>query len=101
MDSASRRQRQVGLYRITYDYNPKTKDVTRHVALISAGGNWANDPGAANVMVEMAKKQAAAEAAAVRASAKRAGAELETAFAQPNPRRADSQTVAPITLPPR
>ncbi len=53
---------QVGLYRVTYDYTPKTHNVTRHVALISAGGNWANDPGAANVMVEMEKKQAAAAA---------------------------------------
>ncbi|MGA8576388.1 MAG: hypothetical protein WB609_11995 [Candidatus Cybelea sp.] len=53
---------QVGLYRVTYDYNPKTQNVTRHVSLVSAGGNWANDPGAANVMVEMEKKQAAAAA---------------------------------------
>jgi hypothetical protein len=51
---------QVGLYRITYDYNPKTQDVTRRVSLVSAGGNWANAEGAANVMMEMAKKQAAA-----------------------------------------
>jgi hypothetical protein len=53
----------VGLYRVTYDYDPKTQNVTRHIALISAGGNWANDPGAANVMVEMEHKQAAAAAA--------------------------------------
>lgn len=53
---------QVGLYRVIYDYNPKTQTVTRHIALISTGGNWANEPGAANVMVEMEKKQAAAAA---------------------------------------
>jgi|HubBroStandDraft_4_1064222.scaffolds.fasta_scaffold00002_298 hypothetical protein len=53
---------QVGLYRVTYDYDPKTQNVARHVALISAGGNWGNDPGAANVMIEMEKKQAAAAA---------------------------------------
>ncbi len=57
---------QVGLYRITYDYNPKTQDVTRRVALISAGGSWADSQGAANVMVEMEKQQAAAAAAALR-----------------------------------
>jgi hypothetical protein len=51
---------QVGLYRVTYDYDPKTASVTRRVSLISAGGNWGNDPGAATVMIEMAKKQAAA-----------------------------------------
>jgi hypothetical protein len=51
---------QVGLYRITYDYNPKTQDVTRRVALISAGGNWGDAEGAANVMMDMARKQAEA-----------------------------------------
>jgi hypothetical protein len=49
---------QVGLYRVTYDYNPKTKDVARRIALVSAGGNWADRPGAANVMIENAHKQA-------------------------------------------
>jgi hypothetical protein len=51
---------QVGLYRVTYDYNPKTQDITRRVSLVSAGGNWGNQEGAANVMMEMARKQAAA-----------------------------------------
>lgn len=51
---------QVGLYRVTYDYNPKTQDITRRVSIVSAGGNWGNSPGAANVMIEMARKQAAA-----------------------------------------
>jgi hypothetical protein len=50
------------LYRITYDYNPKTQNVARRVSIISAGGSWANDEGAANVMVDMARKQAAAAA---------------------------------------
>lgn len=57
---------QVGLYRITYDYNPKTQDVTRRVALISAGGSWANAEGAADVMIDMERKQAEAAAAALR-----------------------------------
>jgi len=51
---------QVGLYRVTYDYNPKTQDITRRVSLVSAGGDWGNQQGAANVMMEMARKQAAA-----------------------------------------
>ncbi len=50
---------QVGLYRVTYDYDPKTQDVTRRVALVSAGGSWANEPGAANVMIEEVNRQAA------------------------------------------
>lgn len=57
---------QVGLYRISYDYDPKTQDVTRRISLVSAGGNWANAEGAANVMVDMEKKQAAEAAAAQR-----------------------------------
>jgi hypothetical protein len=49
---------QVGLYRITYDYDPKTQRVARRIALISAGGSWANTEGAANVMIDTARKQA-------------------------------------------
>ncbi len=49
---------QVGLYRVTYDYNPKTRGVTRKISLVSAGGTWGNDEGAANVMINNAKKQA-------------------------------------------
>ncbi len=61
---------ETGLYRVTYDYDPRTQSVTRRVALISAGGTWANDEGAANVMIEMAQKQAeAAEAAERKAQA--------------------------------
>jgi hypothetical protein len=51
---------QVGLYRVTYDYDPKTQDITRRVSLVSIGGSWGNQEGAANVMMEMARKQAAA-----------------------------------------
>jgi len=50
---------EVGLYRVSYDFDPKTKKVTRRVALVSLGGTWGDEPGAANVMMEMAKKQAA------------------------------------------
>lgn len=49
---------QTGLYRITYDYDPKTRKVTRNVAMISAGGSWAKEEGAANVMMDLVKKQA-------------------------------------------
>lgn len=49
---------QVGLFRVTYDYDPKTQRVTRGITLISAGGNWANEEGAANVMIDTAKKEA-------------------------------------------
>jgi hypothetical protein len=55
---------QVGLYRVTYDYDPKTQKVTRQVYLISAGGSWANDEGAANAMIDTAKKEAAEARAA-------------------------------------
>lgn len=48
----------VGLYRVTYDYDPKTKNVARRVALVSTGGNWGNEPGAATVMIQHAREQA-------------------------------------------
>jgi hypothetical protein len=50
---------QVGLYRVSYDYDPKTHGVTRSIALVSAGGNWGDEEGAANVMIEQARKTAA------------------------------------------
>ena len=53
---------EVGLYRVTYDYDPKTTNVTRHVAIISHGGSWGNEPGAATVMMDMFRKQAEAAA---------------------------------------
>ncbi len=46
----------VGLYRVTYAYNPHTRAIVRHVALVRAGGNWGNDPGAANQMIDDAKR---------------------------------------------
>lgn len=48
----------VGLFRVTYDYDPKTQKVTRRVALVSAGGNWGDEEGAADVMMDTARRQA-------------------------------------------
>jgi hypothetical protein len=48
----------VGLFKVTYDYDPKARRVTRNVALVSSGGSWANDEGAANAMMDMARKEA-------------------------------------------
>jgi len=90
---------QVGLYRVTYDYNPKTQEITRRVSLISAGGSWANDEGAANVMVQMAKKQAAAAAEEERKAEQQQNAKLPSLNeirGVPTPK----PTHAP-TLPPR
>lgn len=62
---------EVGLYRVTYDYNPKTTYVARHVAIISRGGSWANAEGAADRMIRTAQKQAAeAQKAAIEAQKK-------------------------------
>ncbi|MGA8533048.1 MAG: hypothetical protein WB615_02940 [Candidatus Tumulicola sp.] len=52
----------VGLFKVTYDYNPKTHAVARRISLVSTGGTWGDQPGAANVMIETAKKEAAAAA---------------------------------------
>lgn len=55
----------VGLFRVTYDYDPVTHHVSRSIALVSKGGNWGNQPGAATVMIDTAKKEyAQSEAAA-------------------------------------
>jgi hypothetical protein len=48
----------VGLYRVSYDYDPKNHEVSRKISLVSTGGNWGNDEGAANVMIDTAKREA-------------------------------------------
>jgi hypothetical protein len=45
-----------GLYRLTYDYDPKTQRVHRDVALVRAGGVNANAEGAAVQMLRVAAK---------------------------------------------
>jgi len=41
----------VGLYRVTYNYDPRTKHIARSIQLLSAGGSWGNAQGAANQMM--------------------------------------------------
>jgi len=48
---------EVGLYKVTYDYDPHTKKVYRRVSLIQSGGNWGNDKGAATEMMETADRE--------------------------------------------
>ena len=48
----------VGLYRVTYDYDPRTHTVRRGVALVKLGGAWGNAEGAAARMVDVARRQA-------------------------------------------
>jgi hypothetical protein len=45
-----------GVFRLTYDYSPATKMVTRNVALIRKGGVNVNAPGAAQAMMEASRK---------------------------------------------
>jgi hypothetical protein len=47
---------EVGLYRITYDYNPKDHKIARRVTLIKPGGTWGNDEGAVDRMMSDAQK---------------------------------------------
>jgi hypothetical protein len=49
---------EVGLYKVTYDYDPTTKKITRMPSLVSAGGTWADEEGAANQMIDLARKEA-------------------------------------------
>jgi len=46
----------VGTYRLVYDYDPKTKMVKRDVALIKAGGVNPDAKGAADDMMEIARR---------------------------------------------
>jgi hypothetical protein len=55
-----------GIYRLTYDYNPKTTRVRRAVALIRAGGVNANAEGAALQMESIAQKHTPEPAAPVK-----------------------------------
>jgi len=48
---------EVGLYRVTYDFDPHTKKVRREVAIVRRGGNWGNEPGAATVMIDTANRE--------------------------------------------
>lgn len=100
--SATKCDGEVGLYRVSYDYDPKTTKVTRRVALVSAGGNWGNEEGAANVMMQMLKKQEEAAAAAAH-KAQESNAKLPSLNeirGQPTPKPTPKPTHAP-TLPPR
>jgi hypothetical protein len=47
-----------GTYRLIYDYDPKTYKVRRDVALVKAGGVDPNAKGAANDMMEIARRNA-------------------------------------------
>jgi hypothetical protein len=49
---------QVGLYKVVYDYDPKTHAISRNVSLVQPGGSWADEEGAANAMMDEAKRQA-------------------------------------------
>ena len=48
---------ETGTYSVTYDYNPKTHNVARVPALMKAGGDWANKPGAATLIIQDARRQ--------------------------------------------
>jgi hypothetical protein len=52
-----------GLYSLDYDYNPTTSRISRSVALIHEGGVNPDAKGAALVMLDAARKEAAAAAA--------------------------------------
>lgn len=58
---------QVGLFRVSYSYDPHTRTVARHVSLISSGGTWGDDPGAATKMVDVVHREAQAAQARLKA----------------------------------
>lgn len=46
----------VGLYRVTYDFDPGSRKVRRGIALLKTGGDWAEKRGAANDMMDTADR---------------------------------------------
>lgn len=48
---------EVGLYRVTFDFDPHTKKVHRGVSLVQSGGNWGNEKGAATEMIDTANRE--------------------------------------------
>jgi hypothetical protein len=57
----------VGLYRVAYDYDPRTHKVQRSESLISTGGKWAKRPGAATQIIAAARRETKAVYARLRA----------------------------------
>jgi len=49
---------EVGLYRVTYDYDPHTHAIKRGIALLKKGGDWGNKEGAADEMIDIARREA-------------------------------------------
>lgn len=47
----------VGTFRVSFDYDPKTKKVSRNIALVSLGGNWGDQEGAASSMMQTAQRE--------------------------------------------
>ena len=84
-----------GVYRLTYDYSPKTTRIRRDVALISAGGVDVNAEGAANRMLDDIDR---AHAAKLAAEAKKAGAK-PGAKATPAAKATHAETSAPGPAP--
>lgn len=48
---------EVGLYRVSYDYEPRTHGVFRNIEFLKAGGNWGDKQGAALGMINDANAQ--------------------------------------------
>lgn len=51
----------VGLYRVTFDYNPKTVKTTRHQNIVKAGGNWGNQPGLVTAVEDQQRQASGAD----------------------------------------
>jgi hypothetical protein len=94
----------VGLFRVTYDYNPKDHSVTRNIELISLGGNWGDQEGAAAQMIDTARKEAAeAQTSAQKQAQKQSGKlpPLNIITGHPTPVPSPTPTPAGGLFPPR
>lgn len=85
----------IGLYRVRYDYDPRSHRVTRIPSLIARGGKWANRPGAATQIIAEARRQTQQTYARLRAEQKKH--EREAAKSLPDIKAAVRRAVAKPT----
>jgi len=90
---------QVGLFRVGYDYDQHTHKVQRSVSIISSGGAWSADSGAATKMVNALHKEEQAAQAKLKAEQQARQAEAAKHLPDINAAVKRNQTPSPSPHP--
>ena len=89
----------VGTFKVWYDYDPKTHMISRNFSLVSTGGTWGDEEGLANQIIDLAKKEAAQDAASQAAAEEKARKNLQNyqnlnqIIGQPTPAPSPTPTI--------